>query len=312
MRVPVIHTTSEQFFAAWDAFKRERRCRLSNIFSSPAELRGTLATKHCLQATGEASLFLFIPRHGSFYDCLFLSGGEADFARDVERLLSPCPVDLPIRCSVTGHEPLASSLARDLEDAGFRPVKSLLRVQLKKPAPGVWAAMRAFAEEYRSCMGFAGPGDAEEVYELLAGEFDPIGDNLPEAPEIRENILQGQVSVLKLDGRIASLHYFKICNGISSGYFDLTRKEYRGGRGLAFALTVFEHDYFQSRGCTINRRYGWRDATNSRYLKSSRQTNSLPDGVVIHTLVYTPGTSRQLPGAEPLQGSGCHSVPLFP
>lgn len=225
------------------------------------------------------------------------------------------PVSVPSRRSVTGHEPVASALARCLGDANFLHAKSLFRVRLKKPSSRVRAAIRALAGESRGRMGFAAPEDAEDIYELPDREFPPVGGNLPELSEVRENIPERRVSFVKPDGHIASLHYFNISDGISCGYHDLTRKESRGGWGPALALTVFEDEHFTSHGSATTRMYGWRDMPNTRYLKSSRQTKSFPDGAVSHALAGRPGRKRcpgreSFPSALPMRKNVCIQEPI--
>lgn len=286
--------TFEYFSAAYDALKANMRCTLSNIFLDRHNLCELLEGRHCFQYISENSLFLLIPTHGMYYDCLYLAKDKESMAAPLAEMLSLYHNALPIRCSIIGKEPWSRELSQLFEKDGFVLSKKLLRMKLAGPEAKLLEAMRPYAEEYRGQMDFANEEDAEEILSLLLDNFDPVGDNLPGLTDIRVHIARKNVAVLRQDGKIASLHYFFIQHNTLHALYDVTRKEYRGGNGFFMALAVFVHDHFSAQGRQYTRLLGWRDAAKQKLVKHAKKSNQIPDGVVIYNMLWTPHGARDV------------------
>lgn len=76
--------------------------------------------------------------------------------------------------------------------------------------------------------GYAFPDDAEEIYTLLAEEFDVLMDNVPEISKIRETINSTGIAVARYKSEIIAFRYTEIRNKIAFGLFDFVKREYRG------------------------------------------------------------------------------------
>lgn len=282
------YATPEQFFTAYDNLKAQCRCKYSNIFLDSQALQGTILRKKCFFYQCENSIFILIPYHNSYYDCLFMAKDDEALTSGFASLQRQYFEALPVRCSIIGKEPLAGSIANKLEEVNFKLTKKLLRMQTEGAKPKVLAAMRLFAEEYRDKMFFAEEKDAKEILEILKDNFDVIADNLPEYEAIVENIAKKQVAVLRQDNRIASLDYFVIQNSAFHGIYNVTRKEYRGGNGFFMALSTFVNEHAQSLGLRYARSHGWIDATNMSLVSHAHKTNKNFDGIVIYNMLWTP------------------------
>lgn len=292
--------TFESYCAAYDALKTNMRCTISNIFLDRHSLYESIKNKHCLQYAAENSIFLLIPTHDIYYDCLYLSKNKENLTTDIAKLLSRYSVAMPIRCSIIGKEPLAGELSQIFEKKNFVLIKKLLRMELAKSESKILEAMRSFANEYRGQMSFAHEEDAEEILSILLDNFDPVGDNIPELQNIREHIAKKNIAVLRQDGKIVSLHYFLVQHSTLHALYDVTRKEYRGGNGFFMALAVFVHDYFLAQGKRYTRLLGWRDAAKQKLLKHARKSNQSSDGVVIYNMLWTSDGERNVqPEARP-------------
>lgn len=275
--------TLETYSAAYDAL-RSRHPRLTgNIFLDAPRLGSLFGSKRCLLENTENALFLLVPRH-SFHDLLFLTGDARALPAALHAWLPAWPEADPFRVSVIGREPDTGALAALFEAAGFGLVKKLLRTRIRLPEGKILAAMRPFAEEVRDLLGYARPGDEEEILEILRESFDPMGDNLPELEEISERIADRGIAVVRKDGKILSLNYFGIQGGVLHSFYDVTRKEYRGGNGFFMALSVFVHDELEARGVDYARSLGWRDAAQKKLLRHAQKNNQLPDGIVIYNM----------------------------
>lgn len=281
--------TLEAYSAAHDALK-SRYPRLSgNIFLDASRLEAAFKSRPCLLHEGEKSLFLLLPRH-SFHDVLYLTGDAASIPGELAECLGAWTGSSHLRVSVIGREPEAGAMAAQFQNAGFSPLKKLLRTRLRLPDDNIRAAMRPFAEEVRDFLGYARPGDEEEILEILRESFDPMGDNLPEPGEIRESIDEGGVAVVRKDGKILSLKYFTVQGGVLHSLYDVTREEYRGGNGYFMALAVFVQDELEARGIRCTRSLGWRNAEQKKLLRHAKKSNEQPDGIVIYNMCR-PGAS---------------------
>lgn len=277
--------SADKFFSALDALKASEQCRVGNIFQSSDDLSDIVNRGNCRFLKTGKSIFLLVPIHDNLKELFFLSANRESFASDIPVLFSRFPDTASIKASIIGKEETGSDLAGILADNGFSVVKKLLRIRLGAPDPKIMKSMRILAEEYLPYAEFAEEKDAEEILDIIMEEFDLVGDNVPSLEEIRKNIRKKNVTILRIDGTIASVHYFRVEKGIAHGYFDITRKKFRGGNGFIFALNIFEYDYFQKMNIKITRSYGWRDASKTRLVKSSSKTNAFPDGVVIYNMI---------------------------
>lgn len=279
MRAATLETYSE----AYDALRARHPRLAGNIFMDAPRLEALFSAKPCLLEETESALFLLVPRH-SFHDLLFLTGDATALPAALESWLPAWPGARPLRVSVIGREPEAGDTAGKFGTAGFGLVKKLLRTRLKRPDEKILAAMRPFAEEVRDFLGYARHGDEEEILEILRDSFDPMGDNLPELAEISERIDDGGIAVVRKDGRILSLNYFAIQSGVLHSFYDVTRKEYRGGNGFFMALAVFVHDELTARGVNCARSLGWRDAAQKKLIRHAKKSNQAADGIVIYNM----------------------------
>ena len=245
-----------KFFAAYDNLKKNYHCKISNIFMDSHELRRKLSNQACHFHMAEKSIFLLLPSHGDMQVMFFISADPASFAIDLRSFMVQARQFQSIKTSLIGKENTCQPILASLEDNNFATIKKLLRMRLGIPDDKIISAMRLLADNYRDMASFADDKDAEEILSIICEEFDIVGDNIPDIDEIRENIRKKNVTIIRIDNKIATLHYFHVENGIAHGYFDITRKEFRGGNGLIFALNLFEHDYFKSCNIKISRSYG--------------------------------------------------------
>lgn len=270
----------DEFIDAWNKLKAGGSLRIGNIFANAHELRKMFGKQKCRLITGKGALFLLRPWHDNMHELHFL-------ARDIETLAENIHllVDAPqLHLSITGKEPLISSL-HDLFCAnGFTRKAKLLRTLLKKPRPAILSAMRSFSEQYSNCVSFAVPEDATEIMEILKESFDTTKDNIPLYDEICDAAANEWIAVLKQDGQIAALQYFTITGTTINYIYDVTRPQWRGSNGLFPALAVWVHDELEKRQLSISRAYGWRAENKKRLVKHAKECNQQFDGMVIYNL----------------------------
>jgi len=222
----------------------------------------------------------------SSYICLIIIGFI------LTATISFFPKNFSCRASVVGKYPHAEEESNCFKDNGFILTKKLLRMRLNKASDNIIEIMRPYAQEYDVYMSFAGVNDAEEILEILKGEFDIVADNIPEVKKIRNDIKNRQVVILKKNNQIASLQYFNFYNNTLHSLYDVTRKEYRR-EGFFMALAVFVNDYFTALGKKNVRALGWRDAAKQKLVKHARKSNQHPDGVVIYNMLWTPSSNKK-------------------
>ncbi|MDR1276781.1 MAG: hypothetical protein LBL72_10450 [Candidatus Accumulibacter sp.] len=270
------------FIGRADALKEKYRRPLSNIFLSADKLRQLLESRHCLFHSLEASLFLLIPYHDSYYDFLYVSASMDSLRDDLKNFLSVYDDTFALRASITGKEPSTGEIATVFDESGFVLCKRLARIRTDVNPPLVQQLLKSQQEEQ---VGYACVSDAEEISEMLFEEFDLFGDNIPEFSEIIKNIEARQILVIRRGKMIGALLYFSIQNGQYSDIYDITRKGYRD-EFLSVKFGYFLHRHIRRLAIPPSRFYGWRDATNKRLMKYSRLLNQTLDGVFIYHMVY--------------------------
>lgn len=276
----------KNFFAACDDLKQKAPLRVSNLFLDNRQVRRKIADSECYFLQSGRSLFLLVPFHGVMYNLYFLSATPEALASDLSSLMQEFDFSCPICTSVIGREEQCAPILGAFAANGFVEKNTLMRMLSKKPEEKILAGMRLLAADSLERVSFAKEEDAEELLELLCEEFDIVENNIPDLGEIKEDIRNNRIVVIREGNIIAAMHYFDVENGISHSYFDVVRKEFRGGNGMIFALYIFKLDHFKREGAKINRFLAWRDTSRPRLIKNAGKTNECPDGIVIHNLLH--------------------------
>lgn len=276
----------KNFFAACDALKQKTPLRVSNLFLDNRQICKKIANNACYFLQSGASLFFLVPFHGVMYNLYFLSATPEALASDLSSLMQEFNFSSPLCTSVIGRKEQCAPILSALGANGFMEQNILLRTVCKKPEEKILKAMRLLAADHLEAVSFAKEEDAEELLGLLCEEFDIVENNIPDLGEIKEDIRNNRIVVIREGHIIAAMHYFDVENGISHSYFDVVRKEFRGGNGMIFALYIFKLDYFKREGAKINRFLAWRDTSRPRLIKNAGKSNERPDGIVIHHLLH--------------------------
>lgn len=284
--------TLEKYATSLAKLKASGKRPQGNIFLSAPELEKLFAQKNCFLADGENSLFLLIPRHSLYHELLFYTASPAELDRDLTVFLLDKAIPGALRASVIGLEPMAGEYAAIFQKHGFALLKKLLRTICKEASDKIAAITRQYADENREYMGFARPGDEDEILDILKENFDVAADNLPEPYEIRKAIDAEQVAVLRKDGQILSLIYFNMQSRVVHSLYDVTREEHRGANGYCLALGSFLNDELKAKGVEIARYYGWREEAKKKLVKHAKKSNQNFDGVVIYNTLRPAGTSE--------------------
>lgn len=278
----------ELFCAKYDRIKIENRDVFTNIYLDFNAIKEFFITKTCIMHEDGNCLLLLVLRHDSFYELFYICDAYTSLHTCIYSLLR-LNICFPVRATIAGKdEKHNNKLVTCFSDNGFYLAKKMIRTRSKRPKEEIIEAMRVLAGDLCRDVSFANENDAYEVLALLTENFDIIKDNIPEYEDIVENINKNQVTILRQDGKIASLHYFTIHNNILHGYFDVTRKEFRGAKALFLAIAIFEYDYFKARNMNVARAIGWRDVTNSRLIKYADRSSQKADGVYVYNMLWLP------------------------
>lgn len=266
-----------------DAFRRAHPACIHNF--NPEKL--IYLHEHTQVARDENALFLLAPRH-DFHEIIFFVESMNQLPGTLAALIHKSGTEKRYRITLNYQQPdpnEENELVRTLFQSGFVRTKRLARIRVKfdetrKKLCEKLSAPIPYTPE------FALPGDEQEILDLLLEEFDPVADNLPTLAEIRENIEEGQVIILRHEGKILSAHYFTFQNSIYYGWYDITRKEYR--RDFLFLkIELFLYDRIR-----FKRAYGWRDITNKRHKREDRLGGKVWENVFIDYLLWAGEASQ--------------------
>lgn len=288
------HANLPMLVSGIDAIRSAGAGTLSNIMDYK-ELYSLAEKKDCLILRQDSAMLLLVPCHNSFYDIFYCAQDEQALKNILFEFKSAYHEPWYGRVTIVGKEKQIVPVSRIVEECGFALAKRLARTRIGAMTIN---ANEAFADRRRNDAAkndnannlktsFAAAGDEEEILSLLLEGFDPCNDNLPELDAIRESIEKKEIIVLRKNGIIVSLHYYKVKNHVCQCYYDITKNEYRKSFDF-FALWDYRYQYFSKNNITINRYSGWRDPDNKRLMKFSAMINEFPDGVYIYTYKYIP------------------------
>lgn len=256
---------------------------IHNIFQDANELANSMRERECMLYKGEKSMFLLVPKHNLFYEILYLSANPDTLKKDLASFMDNYNLPLALRASLIGREQPTESIASLFLDCGFILGRKIARMRNYSDEKDIRDLIALLCEDEICEVGFAVPGEESRILEILAAEFDPRADNLPELPEIRDNIERRQVIVIRVEGRIIALHYFTMRNNICYGWYDVIEKNYRQ-KHLYLHMMLFQYDYWKDKEAL--RSYSWRDVNNKRLMALAKQSNQVPDGVYIYNMLY--------------------------
>lgn len=258
---------------------------LHNIFLNGNELKDIMTQKRCLLERCSNTCFLLVPRHGAFHDVLFCSAGPNDLHFAIGNLLSKPANWQHLRVSAIGYDLEAGCLAQIFRDRGFGNTKKIARMRNKPQDKERLEQIRDLRSADRQAnVEYARPGDEPAILELLKSEFDLRNDNLPEYNEIVRNVALNQVIVVRVQDRIAALHYFTRNGKFTYGWYDVTLPEYRK-ENFYFDIMHFQIEQAQDLPVPM-RSYSWRDVANKRLMRLAESCNQVRDGVYIYNLTY--------------------------
>lgn len=291
---------------AIDAIHKRALRQISNIFLNHAGVEELLNKKSCHLVVYDATLFLLVPYHNTYYDLLFYSTSLEDLARSVKELKEVYDTKWPLRVSIVGKEPLSGELSKIFEENGFTLEKKLGRIVYDQKANS--AALEFFnsflednetggkrkhnkKSEYSSpfTAKFADEDEAKAILEMLLEEFALCGENVPELEDIRDNIRKGHVAILKKGETIVAVNYYTIKNKIRSCIYEYVRKEFRKNSPM-FILNNFV-DVHLVENEEINRSFGWRDVSKKRLIKAYQTLGERFDGIYIYNHLLAPATA---------------------
>lgn len=248
--------------------------------------------EHTQVERDENAIFLLAPRH-DFHEIIFFVESMNQLPGTLAALIHKSGAEKRYRITLNYQQSdpnEENELVRTLFQSGFVRTKRLARIRAKFDETRK-ALCEKLAAPIPYTPEFARLGDEQEILDLLLEEFDPVADNLPTLAEIRENIEKQQVAIIRHEGKILSTHYFTIQNSIYYGWWDITRKEYRGDF-LFLKIELFVSDHFQKNGIRFKRAYGWRDITNKRHKREDKLAGKSWESVFTDYLLW-PGEASQ-------------------
>lgn len=258
------------------------------------KLKHFFEIKDCILSISKKSVVVLVPFF-DFYEVYTYSTDESDLLNLLLNLKNEINNEnLSLKLSLCTKKNIKEThYYQTLIDSGFTLKKQIARFRADLPNENTKKNKQLIIdkefissvvpEQYRNAE-YAKESDAEQIFELLKSEFDPIGDSLPDYDELVENIRKNHVVCVKDKDRIICVHYFEVVNNMYYGLFDCTDKQYRH-YFVYFSIMYFMKTEFLKH--KYSRCYGWRDVTKKRINKFGSQIGQVGDGVMIYNLCYT-------------------------
>lgn len=277
-----------EFLLLCDKLNATAPIKYTNIFQNRLQLQELAKTRKWHVRNYPGCILLFVSRDinllNNLYTCYFAAHSLESLSSSLNLLTSEIP-KANLAVSVIGKEPDCNDAANVFLNYGFILRKQLVRSRVFPMPPEILKARALFEKEYVNNFEFASERDVPEVLRILNENFDPIGDNLPDTEEAIKEARFNHIPIIRLDGKIAALHYFTLHNNIYHGLYDVTVAQYRGGLGLTPALGAFTEKILDAHTPPVRLRFGWRDITQKRLIKHSREYKQIFDNVVIYNML---------------------------
>lgn len=276
----------EQLKATIDKISAKSRLQRNYQIVDIKKIEEDLNKKNCLLFCNDETAILLIPIF-DYYDCFLFFSDDKQLIDDFQNLLH---LDIfkhkIIKLSFCDNRNFVNvTILEKLLNIGFTVKNKIARFNSDNNYELVSKLYALVPEEYKK-VEYANVEDAQEILELMKGDFDTIKDNIPELDDIKANIAGKQVLCVKHNNQIVSFHYFKVVNNIYYGLFDFTRREYRQFF-VFFAIANYVENLEKTNQTKYQRKYGWRDIDNKRTNKFAHLNKEKEDGVMICNLIYT-------------------------
>lgn len=259
--------TIERYVQLLDALKRKSVRIIFNNFMHTAELAALFEEKSCYVYAYDASFFLLIPYHNTYYEVVYFSVDAQTLSQDLQALCSEYPQSKPFRLSVVEKMLHSSGVVEAAKAAGFATVKVLERREAGEGDAKKKAAMAAFlADVSTEKIEFATHKDAPAILALLQEEFDLYADNIPELAALEKSISKNEIIIARDGDKIIFTHIFENKNNLIKGFYDVVAKGYRD-TGIFYSFLKFASD--NEMDLQYVRFYDWRDINNKKLTKSA-------------------------------------------
>lgn len=279
----MLTAVSSHYLELIDSVRRNNRSCSTNIFLNAHELLDTLKEHETLlfQLNCQA-VFLFVRYHNSYYDMIYVCSTEIfpKLAENPLFLEFIRKTDLPVRVGITGGYDKINEDAEIFKQCGFTQNRTVGKVSFNAPK-------NEYAEHFINTssflaakknendtpnnnlvIAFADIADAREIFELLCEEFDLIEDSVPELDQIESDIKKKFIAIIRREGKIIAVNYYRIKNRIRSCIYEYVKKDFRTN-GTMFLLNNFVNKHIAENENVI-RTYGWRDITKKRLINVYR------------------------------------------
>ncbi|SBW03759.1 hypothetical protein KL86DPRO_20198 [uncultured delta proteobacterium] len=277
--------TFEEFITAFDAVKRSSNPLVSNVFFYTSHLKSVILGKKCLLYSYDDCLFLLIPRHGIYNDCLYAACSVASLERRLKQLMhEPECSGKPLRILLIGKDAAIRPLYGPLSACDFEDLGKL--VKLTKPQ--VLEYMKNPLQEAASQAEFAVKDDAEKILERLKTEFDLYSDNIPELETIAMDAEKRHIAIIRKDNTIISLFYFHIQNMTFIDDYSWCSVKYRG-TGIFKDIYTFVMQNLRTRCPAIRNATVFRPLTNKPSLAIAAHSGEQQFDFFMHTWVCWQG-----------------------
>jgi len=269
-------TSYSEYVAAVDKLKQQHGRIETNNFMLADKLKTIMETDAGLIVKSSRCVFLAMLEHNAFYRLYYHAAGSDGILEGLRQIDGQYDKKLPLVCTITGKEAYVEGVVPTFYNEGYTLRKRTRRFDNSN--------IKMAKEPENVVVEFACEQDAEEISEMLRGNFDIYSELVPTQSEIAQNAKKEQIAIVRRDGKVAALKYFDVQNSAIYGIFDYVRPEYRSDL-IFLAIAPFISKALEKRGIVITRAYGWRDMDNKRLNQFSKKLNSIPQDVVLYTVM---------------------------
>lgn len=214
---------------------KSRDMRTNSIFTLPA-LEELCDNSAAWISIGATAAIILVPDTENIVRLYYYA--ENKTALNELSVLLPT-ISAQVVCDIVGKEPVAENQAKELMRIGFSTYAKFQRMICNSPSPD---KKLDFSE-----VTLAKEADAEEIYQILHQEFDPLTARFPDIEALRQKAVEEEIFVVRRQQKIAGFSVFSSQNKrVSLLEYIIVRPEFRKEK-IAKKLVHFHWMYKRQR-----------------------------------------------------------------
>lgn len=261
---------SNELISKIDVLRCGNKDFITNAFFSTKHLISLINSYEVITNTSTNTIIILLEEEQLIR--LYFYAANIESLRYISELI-PHHTNKPVIADIVGKNPNVEKLSNELEKHNFCKHNELIRMN-RKPQEGMLVTV--------SNVVFATTDNANEIMDILYGEFDIYTSQLPTLQKLAEAISKREITIVTQQDMIVGLAYFvTLGERLKYLYQIVVRKNYRG-RGIADDLLMYTFEN-SSKDTSFQL---WVETQNKPAIRKYQKYGFTKDGLIDYIMLY--------------------------